>query len=149
MCRGVPRGPHNPFGQLGMQGIGLEGKQNQVGTSKEGLGGKARTRGLEPKIQISKLAPTSNSNLELMESFIKGKKGSTILRRKRSKLWGCIQPRSRPHSSTFHLIPKIPLSLPSPSPFRITSLHNHKNIFLTTHHPHLPTHHPTNNLLNP
>ena len=38
----------------------------------------------------AKLAPTSNSNLELMESFIKGKKGSTILRRKRSKLWGCI-----------------------------------------------------------
>ena len=42
----------------------LEGKWNQVGTSKEGLGGKARTRGLEPKIQISNLAPTSNSKLK-------------------------------------------------------------------------------------
>ena len=83
MCRGVPRGPHNPFGQLGMQGIGLEGKLNQVGTSKEGLGEKASTRGLEPKIQISKLAPTSNSKLKAsLRAFLGaqsiGEKGGTF-----------------------------------------------------------------------
>ena len=51
--------------------------------------------------------------------------------------------------STFHLIPKIPLSLLSSSPFRINTSTTHKNIFLTTHHPHLPTHQPTNHLFNP
>ena len=82
-CRGVPRGPHNPLELLGVQGIGLETKakerdKNYPFCQKQGI------------CNLLKGVIWSQKFKFKVGGFIKGKKGSTMERRKRRNFWRCI-----------------------------------------------------------
>ena len=87
-------------------------------------------------LKEEKMAPSSNSNLELMESFIKGKKGSTITWRKRRNLQKCMEMRSSPHSfSPFTKYQKYPLGVNSKvtHPYKSPNVTNFSQLHLIFH----------------